>query len=61
MEHVLSNEGLAERLNVPIATVRQWRHEGTGPRAIKVGRHVRYRVTDVEAWEESHADPRTAA
>jgi excisionase family DNA binding protein len=41
---------LAEYLNVPVRTVRVWRYQGTGPPGIKVGRHVRYRVADVERW-----------
>lgn len=58
----LSNEDLAERYNVPVATIRKWRHERTGPPGMRLGRHVRYRVEDVEAWEQSHADePRPAA
>lgn len=41
---------LAEFLRVPLGTVRKWRHEGTGPRARRIGNHLRYRRTDVEAW-----------
>ncbi|GAA3160098.1 helix-turn-helix domain-containing protein [Streptomyces virens] len=41
---------LAEYLGLPIATLAQWSYRGTGPRSIKVGRHVRYRWTDVERW-----------
>lgn len=57
----LSNEQLAERYGVPLATVRKWRHERTGPPAVKVGRHVRYRLADVEAWEAAHQDGSYAA
>jgi excisionase family DNA binding protein len=42
---------LAERENVPAATVYQWNSRGTGPRYLKIGRHVRYRLRDVESWE----------
>lgn len=37
-------------LGVPIGTLDQWRHRGTGPRYVRVGRHVRYRLEDVHAW-----------
>lgn len=57
-EPCLSNQDLADRYNISLDTVRKWRAEGRGPRAIKVGRHVRYRLEDVEAWEEHNADPR---
>jgi len=32
----------------------RWRHEGTGPPYIKLGRRVFYRSDDVKAWEESN-------
>ena len=47
----LTPEELAERYGVPLATVYQWRHKGYGPTGIKVGRHVRYSVTECERWE----------
>ena len=46
----LTTEELAAWLNVPIDTVRRWRYTGTGPRGTKIGRHVRYRRSDVETW-----------
>jgi predicted DNA-binding transcriptional regulator AlpA len=49
----LSPEDLAEREGVPVATVYQWNSRGTGPRPMKIGRHVRYRLADVIAWEDS--------
>ncbi|MER5650705.1 helix-turn-helix domain-containing protein [Streptosporangium sp. NPDC023963] len=45
--------GVAEAsrfLRVPVATLYQWRHLGTGPESHKVGRHVRYLPEDVVAW-----------
>jgi len=44
---------LAEREHVPLATIYQWNSRGTGPRFMKIGRHVRYRLADVVAWENS--------
>lgn len=55
MEQLLSADKLAEYLAVPLATVYQWNYRGTGPRPIKVGRHLRYRATDVEKWLEAQA------
>lgn len=44
---------LAERLNgVPEETLAYWRRIGKGPRYARFGRHVRYRASDVAAWEE---------
>jgi predicted DNA-binding transcriptional regulator AlpA len=33
-----------------IATLQKDRVRGTGPKYVKLGRHVRYRTSDVEAW-----------
>lgn len=60
MLKMLSPHDLAERLGVPLATLARWRSQGTGPRYLKVGRHVRYRIADVEKWENSrYADQLT--
>jgi excisionase family DNA binding protein len=37
-------------LGVPLATVYGWRYRGTGPPGIRVGRHLRFRSSDVERW-----------
>jgi len=42
-------------LRVPVGTLYQWRHRRTGPRASKVGRHLRYHPADVRAWLEEQA------
>lgn len=41
---------VAAHLGVPVKTLYQWKYRGTGPAALKVGRHLRYRWRDVEAW-----------
>jgi excisionase family DNA binding protein len=46
---------LAEWLKVPTRTVEKWNCEGTGPRRHRLGRAVRYRRTDVEAWLDQRA------
>ena len=46
---------VAEYLNVPRDTLYQWRTKGTGPRASKVGVHLRYRWADVEKWLDQKA------
>ena len=54
-ELLLTTDQLAERLQVPVATVRIWRHRGTGPNGFRLGRHVRYCAADVEAWIDERA------
>jgi len=51
----LTNGDVAERYGVSIDTVRKWRHEGTGPHGVRFGRHVRYSLAVVEAWEQERA------
>lgn len=46
---------IAAEIGVPLATVYLWNHKGTGPRFYRLGRHVRYRRADVDAWLEEHA------
>ncbi|MFC3689955.1 helix-turn-helix transcriptional regulator [Aquipuribacter hungaricus] len=41
---------VATYLGVPVATLYQWRHTGTGPKAYRLGKHLRYRQADVESW-----------
>lgn len=50
----LTTEELAAYLKVPVPTVRMWRHNRTGPRGVRLGRHVRYRRTDVDRWIEAN-------
>ena len=45
-------------LGLPIATLANWRCSGKGPPFLRVGRHVRYRSQDVEAWiDDQIRDP----
>lgn len=50
VQRLASREEVAEFLGVPTATLRQWAHRGKGPRYTLVGRHARYRWSDVEKW-----------
>lgn len=47
---LISIEELSEYLNVPTRTLHDWRLAGRGPRAVHVGRQLRYFVTDVNDW-----------
>lgn len=38
---------------VAINTLNNWRQGGGGPRFVKIGGRVLYRLSDVIAWEES--------
>ena len=46
----------AARLRAPIATLRYWRHLGTGPRSFRVGRRVLYSRDDLDAWIDARRE-----
>jgi predicted DNA-binding transcriptional regulator AlpA len=51
---------VADHLGVPVATLHQWAYLGTGPRYMRVGRHTRYRWSEIERWLDAQtrgADP----
>lgn len=49
-------EDVSAYLGVPVKTLYQWRHLGSGPAARRVGRYIRYRPADVVAWFDSLDD-----
>jgi excisionase family DNA binding protein len=57
-ERLMTIADLSMMLGVPIDTLYGWRHRGEGPRGYRIGRHVRYRRSSVEAWLEDQADRR---
>jgi excisionase family DNA binding protein len=52
----LTVDDLARLLRVPKATIYRWRTTGDGPRGYTIGRYVRLRRAEVEAWLEERAD-----
>lgn len=63
LEPLLSIEALADYLDVPVATIRDWRTDGKGPCGIRVGGRVRFAVSDVLRWlaEQREVVPGRAA
>jgi predicted DNA-binding transcriptional regulator AlpA len=56
MEKLLRLPEVAELTGLPVNTLRFWRHQGTGPKSVKVGPRVVYRECDVVAWIEEQFD-----
>jgi excisionase family DNA binding protein len=52
-DHLWSSEELAQFLGVPLKTLYAWQHRRVGPPAYRVGKHLRFRREDVEAWLQS--------
>ncbi|GAA2125116.1 helix-turn-helix domain-containing protein [Nocardioides bigeumensis] len=52
LEPLIGVEELAEYLGVPVQTIYDWRLSGRAPRAYKLGKHLRFSLSDVEEWLE---------
>ena len=60
-DELLTMQEVADIVRVPLATLRYWRHLGTGPRSFRIGRSVRYWHTEVLHWlEEQSNDPQAS-
>lgn len=57
----LTTQDLADRYDIPLATVRRWRLRGGGPLGVRIGKHVRYAESDVLAWEMERRQAEKAA
>ena len=54
---VLTLSQLATQLGVTVQTLYDLRSQGRGPRGFRVGRELRFRVSEVDAWlDELEAD-----
>lgn len=53
----LTAQQLSARWNEQISprTLANWRTSGCGPRYVKIGGRVMYRITDIEAWENARS------
>jgi excisionase family DNA binding protein len=65
MQPLLTQRQAAELLCLSERTVERFRVSGMGPKFVRLGRSIRYRLSDVEAWIASRVvgstSERTAA
>jgi len=54
-DELLTLQEVADVVRVPVATLRYWRHLGTGPRSFRIGRSVRYWRTEVLLWLDNQS------
>lgn len=48
---LMTTQEVADYIKVPAATLRYWRHQGTGPKFFRLGgKKVMARRQDVDAW-----------
>ncbi|MBO3087110.1 helix-turn-helix transcriptional regulator [Cellulomonas dongxiuzhuiae] len=50
LEPLLSIEMLSEYVGVPVVTIYRWRTNGKGPCATRIGRHIKFALSDVQTW-----------
>ena len=55
----LDQKALAARWLISERTLEQWRWQGKGPRYLKIGARVVYRLADVEAYEAARVHANT--
>ncbi|MGW6730674.1 helix-turn-helix domain-containing protein [Nocardia sp. NPDC055029] len=55
-EKWLTTADLAQRLRIPAKTLAGWACYGTGPIYARLGRHRRYRLADIRAWEHQRPE-----
>lgn len=49
----LTRQEVADRFRLSTVTLAQWGCRSEGPKFSKFGKEVRYRLADVEAWENA--------
>lgn len=57
---LMTPEELAEYLGVSLHCVYAWSSRGGGPKVVRVGARLRYRLADVEQWLDRVTDSGTA-
>lgn len=60
LQQLYSQDDVAERLGISTRTLERYRVAGDGPRFVKMGRLVRYRADDLDAWLAGRARSSTS-
>jgi predicted DNA-binding transcriptional regulator AlpA len=53
IEELMNEHDIARITGLSVASVRRWRLLRQGPRYVKIGAAVRYKIEDVQAWLKS--------
>ena len=56
-DEMLTLDELCALLKIPKATAYKQRATGTGPPGYRIGKHLRFKRSDVHAWLETRKDP----
>ena len=60
LEPLLDIDDLAAYPGVPKQTIYDWRVNAKGPRAYRIGKHLRFTVSDVRDWVAAQREPAEA-
>jgi predicted DNA-binding transcriptional regulator AlpA len=60
-DELLTLQEVSDLVRVPVATLRYWRHLGSGPSSFRIGRSVRYWRTEVFLWLDGQSAAAHAA
>lgn len=52
-DQLVAEHDAADRLCQSVRTLQKWRVTGYGPSYFKIGRNVRYRIRELDAWIDS--------
>lgn len=47
---IIDSQALSAHIGIPTKTLAEWRSRSEGPPYMRIGRHVRYSMSDVEKW-----------
>lgn len=53
---LMTPEEVADLLRIPVSTLYAWRYRSEGPRAHKVGRHLRWDPAEVARWLDTRVE-----
>jgi excisionase family DNA binding protein len=56
LDPLMSITELADYLGVPVKTIYEWRQNGRGPVGIRMGRHLKFAVSDVREWVQERRE-----
>lgn len=56
LERLMTAEELAVYLGVTLRTISEWKATSYGPRRVRVGRRVFFRISDVNDWIARQAE-----
>lgn len=60
-QNLITPDELAIRWKLTTRTLAQWRYNGAGPKFIKIGNEIFYRIEAIESFEESKEQRSTSA